>query len=61
MQRALHDFGTKAILANLWNPTSFELNNPTFNRMKIKASIINAEKGNTTTVSVDQLNQMLAS
>jgi len=61
MQRALKDFGTKAILSNLWNPTSFELNNPTFNRMKIKASIINAEKGDTTVIDADQLNQMLAS
>ena len=44
IRSALSDFGINAILANLWNPTNFELNNPTFNRMKIKASIINSIK-----------------
>ncbi len=61
IKNALSEYGTYAILANLWIPTNAQLDQPFFNRMKIKASIINCESGNTIALSMDQLKQLAAS
>jgi len=60
-KNALCEYGTYAILSNLWNLTSTQLDQPFFNKMKIKASIISSESGNTKTFSMNQLKQLTAS
>jgi len=61
LKNASSEYGTYAILANLWIPTNTQLDQPFFNRMKIKASIINCDSGNTVALSMDQLKKMMAS
>ena len=60
-KNALIEYGTNAILSNLWIPTIEQLDQPFFNKMKIKASIINSENDNTTTFSMNQLKKLAAS
>lgn len=60
-KNALSEYGTYALLSNLWSPTNAQLDQAFFNKMKIKASIINAESGNTVAFSMNQLKQLAAS
>jgi len=49
------------LILNLVYPTIEQLDQPFFNKMKIKASIINSENDNTTTFSMNQLKKLAAS
>lgn len=61
MDSALSNYGTYAILSDLWYPTDKQLENPLFNRMKIKASIQEIEKGNVIPMSLESLKKLAAS
>jgi len=61
LKKSLTDYGTNAILSNLWIPTIEQLDQPFFNKMKIKASIINSTNDNTVTFSMNQLEKLAAS
>ena len=61
MDNALSNYGTYAILADLWYPTDKQLANPLFNKMKIKASISEIEKGNVIPMSIETLKKLAAS
>jgi len=61
LRKSLTDYGTNAILSNLWIPTIEQLDQPFFNKMKIKASIINSTNNNTVTFSINQLEKLAAS
>ena len=55
INESIEQFGTYAILANLWYPTTEQQNNPFYNRMKLNASIKEFENGNYKTYSIDEL------
>lgn len=61
MDNALSNYGTYAILADLWYPTDKQLANPLFNKMKIKASVSEIEKGNVIPMSIETLKKLAAS
>lgn len=55
---SINNFGKDAILSGLWNPTTEQLDNPFFNKLKLQASIEQINQGNTSPVSIDELKQM---
>jgi len=61
LKKSLTDYGINAILSNLWIPTTEQLDQPFFNKMKIKASIINSTNDNMVTFSMNQLEKLAAS
>jgi len=61
MDNSLSNYGTYAILSDLWYPTDKQLDNPLYNKMKIKASIAEIEKGNVIPMSIETLKKLAAS